>query len=58
MVTFTSLVGARRNGTRPMGGIRPLQFETRMNRKNPMNSGMYGRAAGPPSDSAKSAAVS
>ena len=40
MVTFTSLVGARRNSTRPTGGTRPLQLKTRMSTKKQTNIGM------------------
>ena len=46
-VTFTSLVGARRNSTRPTGGMSPLQLLNRMSRKNAAKSGMYGLAAMP-----------
>ena len=40
MVTFTSLVGARRTSTRPTSGTRPLQLQNRMSRKNAAKSGM------------------
>ena len=53
MVTFTSLVGARRKSTRPTTGIRPIQFENRISRKNVTKMGTYGLEARPPIDVAK-----
>ena len=40
IVMFRSLVGARRVVIFPIGGMRPLQLQNRMNRKKPTNSGM------------------
>ena len=37
---LTSLVGARSYSIRPTGGIRPLQLQNRMSRKNAAKSGM------------------
>src|SRR3954451_16748720 len=53
IVTLTSLVGARRNSTRPTTGIRPIQFENRMSRKKHTKIGTYGREAAPPIEVAK-----
>ena len=40
IVTFTSLVGARNQITRPTPGMRPDQLLNRMSRKNAANRGM------------------
>ena len=53
MVTFTSLVGARRYSIRPTPGNRPTQFEKRISRKNETKIGMYGFAASPAIELAK-----
>ena len=57
-MTFTSLVGARSASILPKTGMRPLQFETRMNRKNAMKTGTCRRAGSPPSETAQSSSFS
>ena len=51
---FTSQVGARSSSTRPTGGMRPLQLQNRISRKNAAKIGTYRAAAGPPRPIAKS----
>ena len=57
-VTLTSLVGARSSSNLPKIGMRPLQLETRMKRKNATNTGMCLRAPIPPRETAQSSSFS
>ena len=54
IVMFTSLDGARRSGTLPTGGTRPIQLLNRIRRNAAAKIGMYGRAAGPAMPTPKS----